>query len=63
MSTPDFTRGQSVKVQTAHNHIPADDTIYQIGSLDRISGDISAVLLKDGKCIGSIPQIKLRASK
>lgn len=54
-------RNQQVIVTQPHNHIHADGTVYQIGSLDHISGSISAVLLKDGKCIGSIPESKLQA--
>lgn len=63
MSTPQFTQNQAVRVIASHNHIVADETVYRIGSLDRISGDISAVLLKEGKVYGAIPQSKLQASK
>lgn len=61
MSETKFMRNQQVIVTQPHNHIMADNTVYQIGSLDRISGSINAVLLKDGKCIGSIPENKLQA--
>lgn len=63
MSISNFTHNQTVKVITAHNHIAADDTIYNIGSIDRIRGDISIVLLKDGNVYGAIPQTKLQAAK
>lgn len=63
MTPSKLSLGQSVKVIESHYKINADDTIYTIGSLDRISGDYSALLLKDNKCIGAIPQIKLEAVK
>lgn len=63
MSNSNFSRGQKVIVAQPHNHIQADGTEYTIGSLDRILGAISAVLLKDGKCIGSLPESKLQAVK
>lgn len=63
MSSPNYITGQSVKVTKDHNHIKAGDTVYQIGSLDRISGRISAVLLLDGKSIGAIPESCLQAAK
>lgn len=63
MSHPEFNRGQNVQVVKPHNHIAADDTVYQIGSLDRIQGSITVVLLKDGKAAGAIPQSKLQAAK
>ncbi len=61
MSETKFMRNQQVIVTEPHNHIQVDDTIYTIGSLDRISGVINAVLLKDGVCIGSVPESKLQA--
>lgn len=61
MSSPNFTQNQRVKVIQGHNHIIADDTVYQIGSIDRISGAVSVLLLKDGVCVGAIDQNKLRA--
>ncbi len=63
MSAPEFSLKQNVTVHKAHNHIPAGETVYQIGSLDRISGDYSAVLLKDGRCVGSVKTSCLAASK
>ncbi len=63
MSTANFNHGQRVQVVQPHNHLNADDTIYTIGSLDRISGDYSALLLKDGICVGALPQTKLQAVK
>ena len=61
MSAPNFNRNQSVIVVKPYNHIPADDTVYQIGSLGRIGGGYSAVLLLDGKAVGAIPQGCLEA--
>lgn len=63
MSAPNFHPNQKVIVKKPFNHILADDTVYTIGGLDRISGRIIAVLLKDGKCIGSCPESCLEASK
>ncbi len=61
MSNSKFMRGQFV--QTPHLHIPADNTLYQIGAIDRVLGDISAVLLKDGKVVGCTPESCLKAAK
>lgn len=63
MSIPNFSQGQKVLVTQDHNHIIAGTTEYTIGSLDRISGDYSALLLKDGKCVGATPLGKLEAVK
>lgn len=63
MSSPNFNINQRVKVIKSHNHIQADDTVYTIGSLDRISGRISAVLLKDGNIVGVVDESCLEASK
>lgn len=63
MSSPNFNLNQRVIVTQDHNHIPADDTIYQIGSLDRIQGSIQAVLMQNGKVVGALPQTKLQAVK
>ena len=63
MSTADFNHGQRVQVKETHLHINADDTIYTIGSLDRISGDYNALLLKEGVCVGAVSIHKLKALK
>ncbi len=63
MSTANFIHGEKVIVTQDHNHIQAGTTEYTIGSLDRISGDYSALLLKDGICVGAINIDKLQAVK
>lgn len=63
MSSPNFNLNQRVIVTQNHNHIKAGETIYQIGSLDRVQGSINAVLMQNGKVVGVLPQTKLQAVK
>jgi hypothetical protein len=61
MSEYKFNTNQSVQVTADHNHIAASEQVYKVGSIDRISGAISVQLLHDGKCIGALPESKLKA--
>ena len=61
MSEYNFIQNQKVLVIADHTHIKASDTIYTVGSIDRISGRISVVLMLDDKCIGAVDQSCLRA--
>lgn len=61
MSAPKFNPGQRVKVIQSHNHIIADDTEYRIGQINRICGAVSVQIMKDGKCIGAVPESCLEA--
>lgn len=64
MSNSNFYNGQAVKVTADHNHFTASAGItYHIGSIDRVQGQIMAQLLVNGKCVGVIPQDKLKGDK
>jgi hypothetical protein len=63
MSSPSFIQNQRVIVTQDSNHIKASDTVYQIASLDRISGRISAVLRLDNRIVGVVDESCLKASK
>lgn len=52
--------GQNVSVTAPHNHFNAcPDTMYQIGAINRVCGQYVALLLKDGKPVGAVPEVKL----
>jgi hypothetical protein len=61
MSDYNFIPGQRVQIAQPHNHLPADETLYTVGAIDRISGIINVQLLKEGAAVGAVPQSKLKA--
>lgn len=61
MSNYQFYNGQQVRITADHNHLSAcADTVYQVGSVNRVQGAISVQLLRDGKSVGAIPEGKLK---
>lgn len=64
MSTTNFIRGQHVVISAPHGHFNAStDTIYQVGSINRVQGLISVQLLHNGKSCGAVPEGKLSPVK
>lgn len=63
MSNYQFNKGQQVIISCDHGHLIAcNDTMYQVGSIDRVQGTISVQLLQDGKSMGAIPENKLKST-
>lgn len=64
MSTTNFIRGQHVVISAPHGHFNASsDTIYQVGSINRVAGLISIQLLLNNRSVGAIPESKLSPVK
>lgn len=64
MSTTNFVQGQRVLISAPHGHFNAsNDTIYHVGSINRVQGLISVQLLHNNKSVGAIPESKLSPAK
>ena len=54
--------GQQVKVKISHNHISAcNETIYEVGAINRLQGEYKINLLLNGKSAGVVPEKNLIA--
>lgn len=52
--------GQAVKVAVRHNQFRVSkNTIYHVGSINKVMGEYSVQLLKAGRCVGAIPERNL----
>ena len=59
-----FFPNEQVTIKTAHGHFEAsNETIYSVGSNDKINGIPMVQLLKEGKACGAVPEYKLQTAK
>lgn len=61
MSNYQFNRGQQVMIACDHGHlIASDDTMYQVGAINRVQGTISVQLLQEVRVWAQYRKINLK---